>query len=171
MFVSRFIFNSLEKFSENFNKNHSIVVDFLFYVFDRFSLEEKQTILKNCPLMKDNEKINKDQLDQKDTIDNNLFSEEIKIDIHPLLEERLVNLILECEKLQTISDALEFLVFICDLLEKDLLKDLIIQYSIESVHMANFAYMDEANPLQYELPNPFHNIPSEPDRTELLLYN
>ena len=56
MFVSRYIYTSLEKLAENFNKNYSILVDFLFYVFDRFSLDEKKNILRSCSLIKDKKK-------------------------------------------------------------------------------------------------------------------
>ena len=162
MFVSKKIFNSLETLSHNFNKNYSIVVDFLFYVFDTFSYEEKKNILKSCPIYGSQEDSDKNKEVERDP---ESISEEIQISIHPLLEERLINLILECEKLQTASDALEFLLFVCDLVEKDLLVDLIIQYSIESIQFSDFSYLGSSDPQNYERPDPFHISPSIPDKT------
>ena len=162
MFVSKRIFNSLESLAQNFNKNYSIVVDFLFYIFDTFSFEEKKNILKSCPIY-----ARQDDSDKNKEIDkySESISEEIQISIHPLLEERLINLILECEKLQTASDALEFLLFVCNLIEKELLVDLIIQYSIESIQFSDFSYLGSSDPQNYERPDPFHISPSIPDKT------
>lgn len=106
---------------------------------------------------------------KKENIDINSISEEIKVDIHPLLEERLVNLVLECDKLQTISDAIEFLIFVKNLIDSDLFQDLIIQYSIESIQFSEFSYLNATNPEAYEIPNPFHSIPSIPDKTQFML--
>ena len=161
MFVSKHIFNALEDFAKNFNKNYSIVVDFLFYAFDTYSYEEKKNILKSCPLNKDKVTTEKDVTDNPD-----LISEEIQISVHPLLEERLINLILECEKLETASDALEFLIFVSTTIESDLMMDLIIQYSIESVQFAEFSYLDSANPQNYQNPDPFHVSPYIPDKPQ-----
>lgn len=162
MFVSKFIYQSLDDLSQNFNHNYTIVIDFLFYVFDRFSYEEKVNILKSCPLLKDKfqESKEKDKEKQYDSI-----SEDIRIVINPLLEERLVNLILECEKLQTVSDAIEFLLFVFSLVEKDLLNDLIIQYSVEAITNAYYSYLDTEVPdREYDKPDPSHIEPYIPDK-------
>ena len=166
MFVSKQIFQSLDNLSKNFNHNYSIVIDFLFYIFDRFSYEQKKSILKQCPLMKDK------RADVKDNAENSgqvSVSEEIQITIHPLLEERLINLILECEKLQTISDVIEFLIFVSNLIDKDLFSDLIIQYSIDSIEFSNFNYFDPTKPDNYQNPDPLHVITNIPDKTEFIL--
>lgn len=160
--MTKHIFTTLDHLSKNFNNNHSIVIDFLFYVFDTFSYEEKKSILKSCPLAKD--KIKSEEEASKNP---ELISEEIQISVHPLLEDRLINLILECEKLQTASDALDFLIFVSTLIEKDLLMDLIIQYSIESIQFADFSYMDSANPQNYQMPDPFHVSPNMPDKSDI----
>ena len=52
------------------------------------------------------------------------------------------------------------------LIEKDLLLDLIIQYSIESIDTSEFSYMDAANPQNYQMPDPFHVIPDIPDKSQ-----
>ncbi len=163
VFVSNKTYVALDSLAQNFNKNYSIVVDFLFYVFDTFSYDEKRNILKACPLYNEkNEAENKKKIvDSPESV-----SEEIQISIHPLLEERLINLILECEKLQTASDALDFLIFVSTLIEKDLLLDLIIQYSIESIQSSDFSYMDAANPQNYQMPDPFHVSSEIPDKSQ-----
>ena len=65
MFVSKKTYTALENLAQNFNKNYSIVVDFLFFVFDRFSYEEKKNILKSCPLYNE-----KGQAEQKEKTKN-----------------------------------------------------------------------------------------------------
>lgn len=170
MFVSRMIFDELEQLAQNFNRNYSNIVDFLFYVFDRFDYEEKKNILKKCPLIKDKieeRRRKEDEEQNKAQLDLNSISEEIKISIHPFLEERLINLILECDKLQTVSDAIEFLLFVYNLIEKDLILDLIIRYSIEAIQPSEFSYLDGTTPENYESPSPFHYIPTIPDRTQI----
>lgn len=168
MFVNKFIFRSLEQLAQNFNHNYSIVVDFLFYVFDRFSYEEKVKILKTCPLRKDKVQ----EISEPDKKDLESVAEEIQIVINPLLEERLVNLILECEKLQTLSDGIEFLLFIYGLVEKDLLNDLIIQYSIEAISNSYYTYLDSEIPdKEYDKPNPSHVSPYIPDKFTVFLNN
>ena len=170
MFVSRMIFDELEELAQNFNRNYSNIVDFLFYVFDRFDYDEKKNILKKCPLIKDNvmERRGKEDEDEnKSVLDLNSISEEIKISIHPFLEERLINLILECDKLQTVSDALEFLLFVFYLIDKDLILVLIIRYSFEANQSSEFSYLDGTTPENYESPSPFHYIPTIPDRTQI----
>lgn len=170
MFVSKKINSHLESMAtKHFNQDYSIVVDFLFYIFDRFSYDEKKKILEQCPLMIEKRKKIKNLVSKGENIDVDLISEEIKIDIHPLLEERLVNLVLECDKLQTISDAIEFLIFVRNLIDNDLIQDLIIQYSIESIQFSDFSYLNATNPEAYESPSPLHSIPSIPDKTQFLL--
>ena len=169
MFVSKYIFRSLEDLSVNFNRNFSIVIDFLFFVFDGFTYEEKVNILKKCPLLKD--KIQEREEAKTDKSFEEI-SEEIKISINPLLEERLVNLILECEKLQTVSDAIEFLLFVYSLIEKDLISDLIIQYSIETISNSNYEYLNTEIPNKdYDRPDPFHVSPNIPDKFSLIIGN
>ena len=165
MFISKPIFHSLENLAQSFNHNYSYVVDFLFYIFDRLSYEEKKNILKICPLMKDEKK--QVQTDQNKNLEP--ISEEIKIDINPLLEDRLVNLILECEKLQTVSDGIEFLFFVTNQIDKDELHDLIIQYSIESIQSGEFDYLGPTKPENYQNPDPFHVVPNIPDKTQFAL--
>ena len=163
MFISKKTFSKLETLAQNFDKNYSIVVDFLFYIFDTYSYDEKKNILKACPLYKEREKIKSKPEQEKEP---SAVAEEIKIAVNPLLEDRLINLILECDKLQTISDALDFLIFVSTLIEKDLLMDLIIQYSMESIQFSEFSYMDSTNPQNYKGPDPFHVDTTIPDKSQ-----
>lgn len=164
VFISKITYSKLETLAQNFNNNFSIVVDFLFYIFDTYSIDEKKNILKACPLYKEQDEKKSKSKQEKEA---SVVAEEIKIVINPLLEDRLINLILECEKLQTISDALDFLIFISTLIEKDLLMDLIIQYSMESIQFSDFSYMDSTNPQNYKEPDPFHVDTTIPDKSQI----
>ncbi len=164
MFVSKKIYEELDKLSKNFNNNYSIVVDFLFYIFDRFSYEEKRNILRACPLMRDDTKKNPKFDQEHKKGDYESIVEEIKVKINPLLEDRLVNLLLDCDKLETVSDSIEFLLFVCSLIDRDLFYDLIIQYSIESIQFSDFSYLSSTKPEAYEAPTPIHFTPTIPDK-------
>lgn len=163
MFVSRPIFQQLESLSRQyFNLNYTITIDFLFYVFDSFSYQEKVNILKACPLLKDQKAQDKKE---NENDQSEVFSEEIKISIHPLLEDRIINLILECDKLQTASDGVEFLLFVLTLIDEDLLSDLIIQYSIETISVSDYSYLEPTvSDKGYSGPDPSHIIPNLPDK-------
>jgi hypothetical protein len=149
--------------AKNFNNNFSITIDFLFYVFDKFSLEEKKQILKICQFKSDI----KDQSPQNDANE----SEEIKLEIHPFLEDRLTNLINDCEKIKHYSEAIQFLLFVCSLIDVEILKDFILQYSLEAINVSendNFNRIGNRNLENRDIGNIITQIP---DSTQLQIDN
>ena len=163
MYLKQATYNNLEDLSHSFDNNFSITIDFLFFVFDSYTFEEKQNMLKHFPIgTKSKKEEETKKTDEK----------KIHIKINKLLEERLNNLCTECEKLFTPSNSIEFLLFVLQMVQKEILSDLILQYTMESQdYEGNETYFE--NKIDIDSENPIHVDPdfhsdSEPySRSEL----
>ena len=142
-------YSKLEDLANSFGKNYSVAVDFLFYVFDTFSIAEKKNMLKHCDIGKKKVKDKKSEKNKEEDI--------IDIELNKLLLDRLENLCKECEKLIEPADALEFLIFVLQSVHKEILEDLIIQYSlelpefaVEGPHIGEKSLNSSNNPIHVE---------------------
>ncbi|MFV2016341.1 MAG: hypothetical protein ACC656_12985 [Candidatus Heimdallarchaeota archaeon] len=141
----------LEDLAQSFDNDFSIAIDFLFFVFDSFTYDEKKNLLKHCPVQKENKNTSED-VKKKD-------EPSIYINLNKLLDERLNNLYQECEKINTISYACEFLLFVLGMIQKDVLQDLILQYINDSqIYEVNEPFLADKNKIISS--NPIHVDPN-----------
>jgi len=150
MYLIQATHKKLKEISKSFGYNFTMVVDFLFYVFDTYSYEEKKNMLKFCNITKEGDK-------RKDKNKNEEDSPSFHIELNKLLEERLNNLCKECEQLISPSDAIDFLIFVLQNVPQEILEDLIIQYSLESQdfqieesHLGDKNLSDSGSPIHIE---------------------
>jgi hypothetical protein len=153
-------YKKLVEISQSFGGNFTISIDFLFFIFDSYSYEEKKTMLKYCNI----DTRNKQSREKKKKYNKEEPSFEIKL--NKLHEDRINKLVKECDKLKTASDALEFLLFVFQNVPKDILEDLLIQYSLENqffeVEQSQFGNKEENdNPLHVDVE---YFFPFEPER-------
>lgn len=151
MNIHQSTYSKLELVSKSFENNISIALDFIFFVFDSYTFGEKQNMLDNCSLTELSNK--KEKNDREITV---------YININQVLEKRLFLLVKECKKLNNLSDAIEFLLFVLQKVNKELIPDIMLQYSNENQTITNNkeVYLDNTGNLENK--NPVHVDPIIP---------
>lgn len=112
MLVRSNVLTQISALNLPFDSIFSAEVDFLFFTFDHFTIEEKKVFLLEC--------VTQDGEEEQ--------AEEKNVTIHPLLEKRLEDLTKECEELTSVSDAVLFLIHVLRKVHPDDLPLLITKY-------------------------------------------
>ena len=153
--------NKLQGIAISFGNNFTITIDFLFYVFDTYSITEKSNMLRHCDIV------------NKESVDDNKETEKkestiIDLELNKLLQDRIFNLVQECDELTSPTDVLEFLFFVLNNVKKDILEDYILQYTIESqTYIVEEPYVKEKSLM--EETNPIHVEPDISDDSEKMI--